>query len=434
MIKSDFYNELESNFTVLYPENSKATYSSLLNFSDESDKFRQRWYRYKEGYSTKLVKKIINDYNVFSSGVIVDPFLGSGSTIMAANELSLKGIGFEVNPFSFFLSSLKLRNYTEKTLLEFRDASKNVLKLEDDYFSKYKVNLPKLSISDKVFHPNVEPYFMTIKNKIDNYHGDEDVKKLLKLGWLTTLELVSLYKKAGNGLKKRTSSRTIIDNASSAEEILRENLQNIERDLITRDFEFDCKIINDSCLNIDSYIPKESVNGVIFSPPYANSFDYTEIYKLELWFGDFVQDYGDLKKLRQTSIRSHLNAFSNKHVEEKLTLPELEQLLIELKTKKLWNKNIPLMLEIYFSQMFELLTKIYKILKNDGFCSIVIGNSSYGGIVFPTDLLLSKFAQIIGFEVDKIEVDRFIITSSQQYFETIDSKNFLRESVVCLKK
>lgn len=121
---------------------------------------------------------------------------------MAANELSLKGIGFEVNPFSFFLSSLKLRNYTEKTLLEFRDASKNVLKLEDDHFSKYKVNLPKLSISDKVFHPNVEPYFMTIKNKIDNYHGDEDVKKLLKLGWLTTLELVSLYKKAGNGLKK----------------------------------------------------------------------------------------------------------------------------------------------------------------------------------------------------------------------------------------
>lgn len=204
--------------------------------------------------------------------------------------------------------------------------------------------------------------------------------------------------------------------------------------MITRDFEFDCKIINDSCLNIDSYIPKESVNGVIFSPPYANSFDYTEIYKLELWFGDFVQEYGDLKRLRQTSIRSHLNAFSNKHIEEKLTLPELEQLLIELKTKKLWNKNIPLMLEIYFSQMFELLTKIYKILKNDGFCSIVIGNSSYGGIVFPTDLLLSKFAQIIGFKVDKIEVDRFIITSSQQYFETIDSKNFLRESVVCLKK
>lgn len=246
--------------------------------------------------------------------------------------------------------------------------------------------------------------------------------------------MVSLYKKAGNGLKKRTSARTIIDNAFLAEEILKENFRNIERDLVSKDFEFNCEIINDSCLNLDSYIQKESVNGVIFSPPYANSFDYTEIYKLELWFGDFVKEYEDLRELRQSSVRSHLNAFSNKHLEQKLTLPELEKLLDELATKELWNKNIPKMLEMYFSQMFELLTKIYKSLKNNGFCAIVIGNSSYGGVVFPTDLLLAKFAQKIGFEVDKIEVDRFIITSSQQYFETIESKNYLRESIVCLKK
>lgn len=202
MIKREFYSKLESNFNVYYPESDKATYTSLLNFSDESDKFRQRWYRYKEGYSTKLVKKIINDYNVAPSGVILDPFLGSGSTIMAANELSLKGIGFEVNPFSFFLSSLKLKNYSEETLLEFRRAYTKVMRLDANYFSEYKARLPKLSISDRVFHSEVEPFFMTVKNNINNYNGDQDVKNLLKLGWLTTLELVSLYKKAGNGLKK----------------------------------------------------------------------------------------------------------------------------------------------------------------------------------------------------------------------------------------
>lgn len=434
LIKKDFYNTLESEFTVHYPESDKATYTSLLNFSDETDKFRQRWYRYKEGYSTKLVKKIIDDYMVETSGVILDPFLGSGSTIMAANELNLKGVGFEVNPFSFFLSSLKLKNYTEDVLLEFRKASTNVLRLNENYFSEYEANLPKLSISNKVFHPEVEPYFMTVKNKIDDYNGNHDVKKLLKLGWLTTLEIVSLYKKAGNGLKKRTSKRTIIDNAFLAEEILKENFLNIERDLITDKVKFDNEIFNDSCLNMESYVDDDSINGVIFSPPYANSFDYTEIYKLELWFGDFVKEYEDLKALRQISVRSHLNAFTNKYIEKKLTLPELEQLLEELKTKELWNKNIPMMLEMYFNQMFELLIKIHKVLKKDGFCSIVIGNSSYGGVVFPTDLFLAKFAQKVGFDVEKIEVDRFIITSSQQYFETIDSKNFLRESIVCLKK
>ena len=97
---------------------------------------------------------------------------------------------------------IELKNYTEETLLEFRKASVNVLNLEDNYFYKYKAELPKLSISDKVFHPSVAPYIMTVKRNIDSYCGNQDVKELLKLGWLTTLELASLYKKAGTGLKK----------------------------------------------------------------------------------------------------------------------------------------------------------------------------------------------------------------------------------------
>ena len=44
-----------------------------------------------------------------------------------------------------------------------------------------------------------------------------------------------------------------------------------------------------------SYIKDSSIDGIIFSPPYANCFDYTEIYKLELWFGGFVKDYSELK-------------------------------------------------------------------------------------------------------------------------------------------
>lgn len=106
--------------------------------------------------------------------------------------------------------------------------------------------------------------------------------------------------------------------------------------------------------------------------------------------------------MRQNSVHSHVNAFSDKHIEGKRTLPELEELLNELKTKELWNKNIPLMLEMYFNQMFERLIKI----KTKVFCSIVIGNYSYDGVVFPKDLLLVKFVQNIGFEVDKIEVEK----------------------------
>lgn len=435
IIDETFYEKLEEDFQVIYPNQSGATYTSLLNYSDEGNKFRQRWYRYKEGYSVDLIKMLIKNYNKNENGVILDPFLGSGTTLMAANELNLKGIGFEVNPFSYFLSKCKLENYSHIERQEFKLATQQILIDAHKISDTMILPLPKLSIADKVFDTNIQNYVLSIKYSIDNYTGSQKVKNLLLLGWLSSIESISKYRKAGNGLKKKTSKKNIINNNLQVSNILRENYENIYNDLVGENIKFESKIINDSSLNLSQYISNNSISGVIFSPPYANSFDYTEIYKLELWFGSFVEEYSDLKKLRNISLRSHLNGLSSIEKETEYTsIPDLDILIKELKTKELWNKKIPLMLQQYFSEMFELLDKIWMSLEINGFCTIVVGNSAYGGIIFPTDLLIAKYAKYIGFTVDKIEVDRYIITSSQQYHITLNTKKYLRESVICLVK
>lgn len=430
------YEKLQSPFKMVFPESENATYSSLLNYSDEKSKSRQRWYRYKEGYSVNLVNNLIEEYNRYDDGVILDPFLGSGSTIIAANSKGLKGMGFEVNPFSHFLSKCKLRNYTDKVISEFRKAGNELLEIDPNTLI-LNWEYPKLSIAEKVFNENIVNYFMGLREWIDDYNGSKYVKDLLLLAWLSSLEEVSNYRKAGNGLKKRTSPKTIVNNEFLVNQILAKYIDAIYEDIFDNDLLFDSEIYLDSALNMDNYIHEESISGVIFSPPYANSFDYTEIYKLELWFGRFVESYEDLKGLRNISLRSHLNGLSSKKTWEDLnlqSLPELERLLRLLSTKELWDKKIPTMIALYFHEMFTLLEKIYISLKKNGFCSIVVGNSSYGGIIFPTDLMIAKYAQSIGFTVDKIEVDRYIITSSQQYSVTFEEKRFLRESVICLVK
>ena len=109
-------------------------------------------------------------------------------------------------------------------------------------------------------------------------------------------------------------------------------------------------------------------------------------------------------------------------------------MLIELQKKELWDKKIPKMLQLYYDDMFKVLEESHKALNDKGFCCIVVGNSAYGGIVFPADLILAEYAEKIGFKVDKIEVDRYLITSSQQYEMTKETGKYLRESVVCLVK
>lgn len=439
------YKKLESKFKVIYPENENATYKSLVNYSEDLDKPFQRWYRYKEGFSIDLVKNLIDEYNQNNDGIILDPFMGSGSTLLSARKMGLSGIGFEVNPFSFFLAKMKLMKYSEDILLEFKECYESklreALEKDDEYM------LPKLSISQKVFNEDVRKYYMSVKKL---FMGDDiniTVKELMLLGWLSCLEELSSYRKAGNGLKiKKYKKPRIVTKFDAYSQLLLqyENMYNdikasidneqLKFDLESADKEVKVTTYNDSCLNMKEYIENESISGIIFSPPYANCFDYTEIYKLELWFGDFVNDYSDLKKLRNESLHSHLNGNMSLEKIELKSSNSLDKILQELSVKELWDKRIPNMIKLYFNDMFNLIDSCYDALEEGGFCSIIVGNSAYGGIIVPTDLLLAEYASKRGFLVDKIEVDRYIITSSQQYEITKENKKFLRESVICLRK
>lgn len=427
-----FYQNLENKFNITYPSNKNATYSSKMNYSDNLEKPRQRWYRYKEGFSIDLVKSLINNYNKNENAIILDPFLGSGTTILAANELGFCGIGFETNPFSYFLSKCKLYNYQKEIILEFIQKYPEIINEAKNKPQQY--SLPNLSIAKNVFEQEIEEYLMSVKTIINakNY-THEKTKELLLLGWLSCIEILSNYRKAGNGLKKRKYSKPQILNKNDASEYLQNIYGTILFDIKNNNIKYHATIYNETSLSMDKYIPPESISGIVFSPPYANCFDYTEIYKLELWFGDFVQDYSDLKILRNKSLKSHLNGYTPS-LEKNISTTSINYLISELKNKKLWNKKIPDMLKSYFNEMFKIIDNCYNILEKEGFCCIVVGNSAYGGVVFPTDLLLAEYAKQIGFEVDKIEIDRLIITSSQQYKITQESKDMLRESVICLVK
>ena len=91
------------------------------------------------------------------------------------------------------------------------------------------------------------------------------------------------------------------------------------------------------------------------------------------------------------------------------------------------------MLRGYFDDMTEVLKRLYELLEKNNFCNIIVANSSYKGIIVPTDLLLADIAKSQGFRVKEIVVARQMNTSSQQINE-LRTSNLRRESIIILQK
>lgn len=87
-------------------------------------------------FPQKLPEKLINLYTKKKGEKILDPFMGIGSTMLAAMNSGTQGIGFELNKSYVSLAKKRIKNYQKdlfnnKKILEpkvFCDDSKNLLK------------------------------------------------------------------------------------------------------------------------------------------------------------------------------------------------------------------------------------------------------------------------------------------------------------------
>lgn len=420
--KTDFfyneYKKLDIEFNTRYD----LTYQYLVNFSKTKNLPIHRWFYYQEGYSPELIKKVLKYLNLNGSTHLFDPFAGSGTSLVAAKELGIKATGIEINPFSCHMAISKTQNYSEEEINILENFEVPNYKPIKKLFEKYE-----LSIIENLFEIENFEKIELIKKKIE-LEKNRKVNSILFTTLLCILQQVSYYKKAGNGLKKKRIYKSV-----DTFEAFKFKLDEIISDIKLNKNKNKTVIINDNCLNINNYKIDE-IDISIFSPPYANCFDYYEVYKIELWIGEFVKSYEELRKLRKAALTSNLNADLKKKTKIVTTSKVLIPIIDYLNNTKLWDNKIPKMLNAYFSEMEQLLVSLFEKTKKGGYCVVVVGNSSYGGLAVPTDIILAEIGKNLGFTVQEIIVARRNETSSQQYSKIGNLIEFVRESLIIFKK
>lgn len=144
-----------------------------------------------------------------------------------------------------------------------------------------------------------------------------------------------------------------------------------------------------------------SADLAIFSPPYPNSFDYTDVYNLELWMLGYFRTGIDNRNHRARTLRSHVQT---KWPEVSCTevTPELRAVKKALDERRgeLWNRNIPEMVVGYFADLDNVLVSLNGIVREGGLVVIAVGDSQYGGVRIDTAGILAEIGESRGYVVE----------------------------------
>lgn len=416
---------------------------SLISFQANKNEPVYRWFKYKEGFSSKFVKYILDTFKKPGlNQVVLDPFSGIGTTITTAIESGYDSIGIELLPPAILAT--KARILTQR--IDINEISNYFIELKSLNFSDNsiakKYYFKHLTITKGAFSDETEIGIAVINRFIETKISNPDIQTIIRFAVSSILEDVSFTRKDGQYLRWDYRSKRKLKSVFNKGVIypfkdrLIEKVSNIISDIQNtpkRDFNKTYTLINGSSLFELHKIKEDSVDLVITSPPYCNRYDYTRTYALELAYNGI--DNNSIKQLRQTLLsatvenKSKFNELQNfykgigksdffEHLVNNFKETDaLNESLRSLNYHRnvLNNKNIPIMVANYFFEMNFIIAELTRILKPEGKIIMVNDNVRYNGDEIQVDFILSEFGSKIGLKTDHIwMLERGKGNSSQQ--------------------
>lgn len=401
----------------------------LVSFQANKTRPIYRWYKYKEAFSASLVELLLQKYGI-KQGKMLDPFAGSGTALFAASDLGFDADGIELLPIGQQIIETKQVLDTEFTSDDL-ERLKAWLSLQIWKQTEQELCLPEFRITKGA-------YSTENKRAIEQYLGslsqeNERVREVLLFALLCVLESISYTRKDGQYLrwdyrsgrgqgKKPFNKGEILDFDCAITRKLEEIINDLEPPTYqvelfsVKKSQGEIQLYKGSCLKLLSTLPDAVYDAVITSPPYCNRYDYTRTYALELALLDVPEK--ELIDLRQEMLsctvenRSKdllaINPNWNLALETANSQPLLQAILKYLDNQKLQgvlnNNGIPRMVRGYFYEMACVIQECSRVLKPGALLFMVNDNVRYSGVSISVDMLLSDFAEKLGFIVENILV------------------------------
>lgn len=414
-------------------------YDRIMQFNKNKMEPIHRWYPFVEGYSREFIHSIIKE-QAKPVECCLEPFSGSGTTAVELQNLGIKCISFEVNPFMYLLARVKLeKNYDIDVLKRYFTRIKRSrcqfrnIKLSEEFVTLYENEKVQKWNYDTETGTAIEKLKCAIARVDNEIYRDLFTIVLASI----LLEVSNLYRngkclsyKSGWENLESSEINVFLTFDKRFEEVFLADLVGKKDKTTISNKEYLYNV--DSRIGINEKVENNSVNLVITSPPYLNSRDYTDTYMLELKTLGFTKNLDEILELRKNTLRSHVQI----HWTDKATLdiPRLNQLLQKLEDAaahdEAWNPSIIDMIRLYFVDINTIFKSLYCKMKQGGMIYFNVSNSAYFNVMVDTIEIVSDIAESVGFKVVEIRKARLLNPSPQQK-KTIGK---LLEAVIVIQK
>ena len=288
----------------------------LVSFQGNKDEPFYRWFKYKEGFSSDMVRYFLTKYS-FKPGKVLDPFAGIGTTLFVGQELGWEAYGIELLPVGTFV--IRTREVLDRVNLESLDEILKGIWLDISNIQEYKTHINHIPITKDAFPDETEKYlnkYLSYCLKIKNKY----IKHVLQFVGFAVLEEISYTRKDGQYLRwdyrsKRDLHGKPFDKGKilTFKEAVDLKLKQVTQDILPdqNPLLFDqvenksiqkvpINIVEGSCLEELPKFQDNFFDSIITSPPYCNRYDYTRTYALELVYLGY--NHNQIQNLRQSML------------------------------------------------------------------------------------------------------------------------------------
>ena len=399
-----------------------------LRSSDWLSRARHRWYYVKEGFAPAFVEGVLREEGVKEGELLVDPFSGGGTVSLVGAERALRTEAWEVNPFLYFVSKAKLARIGKDCVARGSDRALDAMRQPvESRLEGYSTFTKGNRWGRWLFPTSVIRAFEAAKRVIMEMQegGCRDVMMLALIG--AAMDCCNAARD-GKCLRFRKGWEEREASAMELAEEFGRRIEDVAVDLAADPLPGKSVRLHEGDVREGIYDPGDSFRICITSPPYLNSFDYSDIYRPELFLGDFVASTTELMDIRLRTVRSHLQASWELAEDREFgeTYAECAEELLRV-NGSLWDRRVSAMVQAYFEDLKRVLAGLHVRAAGNASVWMVVSTSAYGGVEVPVDRIVAEVGESVGWAVRGVKVVRRLRASSQHVAR---GRIGLRESVV----